>query len=77
MSVKIVKYSEKSIAVFGEETKNIKEDLKSIGAKFNRFLKSPENENEKMAGWIFSIKKLDKVVETLTKNNVEFENKVD
>lgn len=74
--IKIVKYSEKAIAIFGEETKNIKEDIKAIGGRFNRFLKNPENENEKLAGWILSTKKLDKIVDVLTGLGVEFENKV-
>lgn len=73
--ITIVKYSEKSIALFGE-TKLIKDELKSIGAKFNRFLKNPDNEDEKLAGWILSTKKLDTVIETLTGIGVEFENKV-
>ncbi|NPV12932.1 MAG: hypothetical protein HPY57_14265 [Ignavibacteria bacterium] len=73
--ITIVKYSEKSIALFGE-TKKIKEELKSIGAKFNRFLKDPENEDSKLAGWILSAKKLDIVIETLTSLGVEFENKI-
>lgn len=73
--ITIVKYSEKSIALFGE-TKNVKDQLKTIGAKFNRFLKDPNDENSKIPGWILSIKKLDLVVQKLTELGVEFENKI-
>ena len=47
--VEIVDYSEKALAVFGN-TKTIKDRLKSLGGRFNPFLK---REGEKMAGWIF------------------------
>ena len=39
-SLRIVKYSEKSVAVFGE-TKAIKEQLKTLGGRFNRGLMDP------------------------------------
>jgi len=48
--VKIVDYSEKAIAVFGD-TKPMKDKLKALGGCFNPFL---NNNGEKMAGWIFS-----------------------
>ena len=47
--VEIVDYSEKALAVFGN-TKAVKDRLKSLGGRFNPFLK---REGEKMAGWIF------------------------
>ena len=55
--VEIVDYSEKAIAVFGN-TKEIKEQLKALGGKFNPALKY---EGGKCAGWIFSKKQADKV----------------
>ena len=55
--VEIVDYSEKAIAVFGN-TKEIKEQLKELGGKFNPALKY---EGGKRAGWIFSKKQADKV----------------
>lgn len=55
MAIQLVKYSEKSVAVFGE-TKAIKEKLKFLGGRFNRALVDPEN-GEKTPGWIFSLKK--------------------
>ena len=55
--LEIVDYSEKAIAVFGE-TKEIKEQLKEFGGKFNPSLRYGEG---KRAGWIFSKKQADKV----------------
>lgn len=55
--LEIVDYSEKAIAVFGN-TKEIKEQLKALGGKFNPALKY---EDGKCAGWIFSKKQADKV----------------
>jgi len=51
-NVYIVDYSEKAIAVFGD-TKAIKDTLKSLGGKFNMYLK---NNGTTQAGWIFSKK---------------------
>ena len=53
----VVDYSEKAIAVFGE-TKEVKEQLKELGGKFNPALRYGEG---KRAGWIFSKKQADKV----------------
>ena len=60
-SLRIVKYSEKSVAVFGE-TKAIKEQLKTLGGRFNRGLMDPAS-GVKAPGWIFSWKK-EKILET-------------
>jgi len=51
--ITIVSYSEKSIAVFGD-TKPIKDDLKSLGGRFNKSLKGPNNTTQ--PGWIFMAK---------------------
>lgn len=56
-NVTIVDYSEKAIALVGE-TKPIKEAIKAIGGKFNKYLKCGP-------GWIFPKKKFDKVRELL------------
>jgi hypothetical protein len=48
-TLKIVNYSERSIAITGEETKLYKEDFKSMGGKYNANLSCGP-------GWIFSIK---------------------
>lgn len=49
LNVQIVDYSEKAIAVIGD-TKEIKEELKSLGGRFNKFLTV---EGVRQAGWIF------------------------
>lgn len=48
-SFELVDYSEKSVAVFGE-TKPIKDQLKELGGRFNKFLNYGDG---KRAGWIF------------------------
>jgi hypothetical protein len=57
--LRLVKYSEKAYALFGE-TKPLRNQLKEIGGKFNPYLK--EN-GEKSPGWIFSAKKLEQLTE--------------
>ena len=54
MSLYIVDYSEKAIAIFGE-TKYYKNKLSEIQGKFNASLnfKNENGETEKKAGWIF------------------------
>ena len=59
--LKIVDYSDKAIAVFGD-TKAIKEQLKELGGRFNPSL---NYNGEKRAGWIFSKRKADEVRELL------------
>ena len=56
--VQIVEYSEKSIAVIGE-TYPIKDKLKSIGGKFNKFLSCG-------AGWIFPKSKFEDIKNLLS-----------
>jgi hypothetical protein len=53
MKLKVIVYSDKAIAVVGD-TKSVKDQLKSIGGKFNPRLSCG-------AGWIFSKRKLDQV----------------
>lgn len=55
--LEIVDYSEKAIAVFGD-TKAIKDELKSIGGKFNHSL---NYKGEKRAGWVFPKNKREKL----------------
>jgi hypothetical protein len=50
LNLVLVDYSEKAIALFGE-TKEIKDSLKEIGGRFNKFL---THNGDKKAGWIFS-----------------------
>ena len=62
MSINIVNYSEKSIAVLGE-TKPLREHLSAIGGKWNPSL---THNGEKVAGWIFVSSKRDEVKKVLT-----------
>ena len=57
----LVDYSEKAIAVIGN-TYEIREGLKNLGGKFNKFLTM---EGEKKAGWIFNKSQADKVSDLL------------
>lgn len=58
--IDLVKYSEYSHALFGEGTKAIKDQLSSLGCKYNKFLTDPKT-GQKRVGWICSNKILDKV----------------
>jgi hypothetical protein len=53
----MVDYSLKAVAVFGN-TKEIKDQLKELGGKFNNYL---TYNNIKQAGWIFSNKKKEEI----------------
>jgi hypothetical protein len=59
-NIELVKYSDRSYALFGDDTKKIKDDLLALGCRYNRFLTFPST-GQKRPGWIFSINKLDKV----------------
>jgi hypothetical protein len=59
MLMNIQPYSDRSFVVRGEDTKNYTQDLKNLGGKWNRSLKSTEGEIS--AGWIFSNKRLESV----------------
>lgn len=51
----VVKYSDKAFLAYGEATKHHVQALKSLGGKFNRGFAVG---NEKVAGWIFSSKRV-------------------
>lgn len=60
-------YSEKSIVVFGEKTREYKEDLKALGAKFNMKLSVGP-------GWVLPKTKkeeVDNLIESIQNENVE------
>lgn len=59
--VEVVGYSEKALAVFGD-TRALADELKAIGAKFNRAL---SYNGERRAGWIISRKKADELTAVL------------
>src|SRR5690606_14578024 len=61
--VKMVDYSEKAVAVIGN-TYEIKDELKELGGRFNRFLTV---EGAKVAGWVFSKGKADEIADVLIK----------
>lgn len=54
----IIYYTEKSFVLTGEKTKDIKEEIKGLGGKWNGSLKCGK-------GWIFSMKHEAKVKEFL------------
>ena len=60
LDIKIVKYSDRSYAIFGVDTKKIKEELKEIGCRYNKFLTDPDTGNKK-PGWVCSISKIEKL----------------
>jgi hypothetical protein len=63
-NIEIVKYSDKSYALFGEDTKNIKDKLIELGCRYNRFLTDPTT-GEKRPGWICSTRNIDNVKDIL------------
>lgn len=62
MSISIVNYSEKAIAVFGN-TKDIKDHLAALGGKFNPSLKQND---ERVPGWVFPTSKKEEVRKIIT-----------
>ena len=62
MSISIVNYSEKAIAVFGN-TKDIKDHLSALGGKFNPSLKQND---ERVPGWVFPTGKREEVKKIIT-----------
>lgn len=62
MSISIVNYSEKAIAVFGN-TKDIKDHLSALGGKFNPSLKQND---ERVPGWVFPTSKKEEVRKIIT-----------
>ena len=57
INVQVIDYSERALIVIGD-TKQIKDQLKELGGRFNRYLK---HDNKQVAGWVFSKKVSDKV----------------
>ncbi len=52
-SMKIIKYSEKSVVLTGKRTKFFKDDIKKINGKYNSNLK--DENGEKYCGWVFHV----------------------
>lgn len=49
--IQVLDYSDRAVIVIGD-TKNIKDKLKSMGGRFNKFLKHPET-GDRVVGWVF------------------------
>ena len=64
LNIELVKYSDRAYALFGDDTKKIKDQLLNLGCKYNKFLTDPSTGNKK-PGWICSIGKLDKIKELI------------
>lgn len=62
--LELVKYSDKSYALFGKDTIKIKDDLMKLGCRYNKFLTDPAT-GQKRAGWIFSNNKMDLIQELI------------
>lgn len=64
MKMQLINYSDRSFVLFGEDTRNHKDLIKSLGGKWNGSLTNPIT-NERFGGWIFSNKNLNVVYEIL------------
>lgn len=64
LNIELVKYSDRAYALFGDDTKKIKDQLLNLGCKYNKFLTDPSTGN-KRAGWICSLGKVDKIKEII------------
>jgi len=69
MSLKLLKYSEKSFVLVGDYTKNIKDDLVILGGIWNQNLKI---DNQPIKGWIFSNTNINSVRQLLKTKNISF-----
>jgi hypothetical protein len=68
--MEILNYTEKSFVLFGEKTKEAKEQLKQLGGRFNPNLTHPETK-EKLSAWVFSKKALESVQNFIKNGQVE------
>ena len=64
-NIDFVIYNDKSVVVFGEATRDIKEKLKSTGGRYNANLTI---DGAKKPGWIFSNKKEDELIKMLKRD---------
>lgn len=74
--VKISKYSERSFVVSGLATKEHKELLMELGGGYNRNLTNTET-GEKFSGWVFPLKKKQKVISDFIMNDIDYTNEID
>jgi hypothetical protein len=72
MTIECIEYSAQSLALFGEGTKVIKEQLKGLGGKFNKFLSytPPDSDDQtnatKRPGWIVKKSQRDEVMKLIS-----------
>ena len=59
--MKLINYSEKSVAVIGDETKPLRKELMKLGGRYNPHLNCG-------AGWIFSLRKFNDVAKFVRKH---------
>jgi len=71
--ISVIRY--KNAIVLTGDTKPVKDDIKELGGKFNKFLTDVDS-GEKFAGWIFPTGKRKEVVEKLTDLEVEIDDLV-
>ena len=62
--MQLINYSDKSFVIFGDDTRNHKDLIKSLGGSWNSGLTNPIT-GERFGGWIFSNKKLNVVYDIL------------
>lgn len=63
-NIQVLDYSDRAVIVIGD-TKSIKDTLKSMGGRFNKFLKHPDT-GEKVVGWVFSKTKKDALLKLIS-----------
>ena len=69
LNIEIYDYSSSSIAIFGRDSFYIKDQLKALGAKFNKYL---NKDGKKVPGWIISKKKqsdVENIINNYQENN--------
>ena len=69
--IKIFKYSEKSIVLVGEKTKELKHELgvNGLGGGWNKFL--TDDLGKRFSGWIFPLSQLNQIVEYLENSELD------
>jgi len=75
IDLRLVNYSDKSVAVFGASTYQFRKSLASVGGTFNKFLTNPDTK-QREAGWIYSIRnkaELEKIIENAKAGIIKFD----
>jgi hypothetical protein len=74
--MEIIDYTDKSIVVSGDQTRDVIKELKELGGRFNPNLTHPEK-GIKFAGWIFSKKQKELVQTMIDQKNQSIESIID